>query len=581
MKGDPGSWDQQFDVVVVGSGAGGMTAALCCQAQGLSALVIEKTDRYGGTSAVSGGGIWIPCNDQMAAAGIPDSYEEALTYMKHLTRGEVPQARLEAYLRAAPQMVRFMDRKFGVRFRAVAKYPDYFPDQPGGKPGARTLEPAEFDAALLGDEFERQREPYKGTLVLGRVAMDQVQAHTLFARAPGWVWLTIKLLWNYWTDFSWRRRTWRDRRQVLGQSLVAQLRHALLRKQVPLRLETTLESLVEDQGRVAGVVVTQAGKTLRIAARRGVVLASGGFESNQQMREQYLPKPTQATWTAAPGMNTGDGIRAGLKLGAGLKHMNLVWGAPTVTVPGSSVATALFVERSLPGCVMVNKQGRRFVNEAAPYTEIVHAIYADHERTGGAIPCWLVFDARFRKNYPAGPMLPASLVPDRKLPADWLGKVYYKSDTLDALAVQIGVDVQGLAATVQQMNTYAVAGVDTQFGKGTNVFDRYYADPKVGPNPCLAPIVQAPFYAMPLMPGEIGTKGGLNVDEHARVLRDDGHAIAGLYAVGNCSAAVMGRTYAGPGATLGPAMTFAYLAAQDLSRGGSQAELKHGAAAAA
>jgi len=575
---DSTSWDHEYDVVVIGSGAGGMTAALCAQAAGLSAAVLEKTDRYGGTSAVSGGGIWIPCNDQMAAAGVPDSYDEALRYMKHLTRGEVPQSRLEAYIKAAPEMVRHLERE-GVRFRSVAKYPDYFPDQPGGKPGARTMEPAEFDASKLGAEFERQREPYKGTLVMGRIAMDQVQAHTLFGRAPGWIGLTIRLLWNYFTDFSWRKRTWRDRRQVLGQALVAQLRYALLQKNVPLMLETPLESLVESNGRVTGVVAKQGGRTIRIGARRGVVMASGGFESNPQMREQYLPKPTRVEWTATPGMNTGDGIRAGLKLGAGLQFMNLVWGTPTVVVPGAAAAPALFVERSLPGCVIVNKKGRRFVNEAAPYTEVVHAIYEDNAKTGGTIPCWMVFDARFRKNYPAGPMLPGSIAPDSKLPRDWQGTVYYKADSLAALAAQIGVDAAALADTVARMNTYAGTGVDPEFGKGNNVFDRYYADPRVQPNPCLAPIVAAPYYAMPLVPGEIGTKGGLVTDERARVLREGGSVIEGLYAVGNTSDAVMGPTYAGAGSTLGPAMTFAYIAARDIAQ--SAASQPQGASKAA
>ena len=560
--------DQRFEVVVVGSGAGGMTAALCAAQAGMSVVVLEKTEVYGGTSAVSGGGIWIPCNDQMAAAGVPDSFEEALTYLKHLTRGEVPQARLEAYIRSAPEMVRALDKN-GVKFESVAKYPDYFPDQPGGKPGARTMQPAAFDAAKLGDEFERQREPYKGTLVLGRMAMDQVEAHTLFGRAKGWGWLIFKMMLRYWFDFAWRRKTWRDRRQVLGQGLVSQLRYAMLQKKVPLLLNTSLESLIVENDRVVGVVVKQDGpngKSKRILARRGVVLAAGGFESNPQMREQYLPKPTQVAWTATPGMNTGDAIRAGLKLGAATKFMNLVWGTPTVVIPGNPIASALFVERSLPGCVMVNAQGKRFVNEAAPYTEAVNAIYEDHAKTGGTIPSFLVFDGRFRKNYPAGPLLPASFVPDSKLPRNWLGTVYYKADTLEALAAQIKVDAKGLADTVAKINRYSVDGKDPEFGKGNNAFDRYYADPKIGPNPCLAPLAEGPYYAMALYPGEIGTKGGLVADEHARVLREDGSVIEGLYAVGNCSAAVMGRTYAGPGATLGPAMTFAYVAVKDIDR---------------
>lgn len=570
---------REYDVIVVGSGAGGMTAALCCRAQGLSVVLIEKDRVYGGTSAVSGGGIWIPCNEQMAAAGVPDSEEEALTYLKHLTGGEVPEEKLIAYVRGARAMLHFMESRYGVRFRAVAKYPDYFPEAPGGKPGARTMEPVAFDARRLGAEFFRQREPYRGTLVMGRVSMDQVEAHTLFARGPGWVRLTLKLMGRYWTDFSWRRKTWRDRRLVLGQSLVAQLRLAMLENAIPLEYETALESLVEEDGRVTGVVAVQGGRRLRLRARRGVILASGGFESNQALREQYLPRPTRAEWTAAPGCNTGDGLRAGLRLGAATRFMNLTWGAPTVPVPGSAVATALFVERSLPGCVIVNGAGRRFFNEAAPYTEAVYAIYAEQARSGAAIPCWMVFDARFRKNYPCGPLLPASLQPDAKLPAEWNGKVYFKADTLQALAQKIGVDAAGLAETVANMNRYAAQGRDPEFGKGGNVFDRYYADPKIKPNPCLAPLAQAPYYAMPLYPGEIGTKGGLLTDAHARVLREDGRAIPGLYAIGNCSAAVMGRTYAGPGATLGPAMTFGYLAAQDLAAARESATPRAAAAA--
>ncbi len=572
------NWDQQFDVIVVGSGAGGMTAALCAQAQGLSAVVLEKSDKYGGTSAVSGGGIWIPCNDQMDGVGVPDSYDEALTYMRHLTGGVVPVSRIEAYLKNAPKMVRYLSQTFGVNFRAVAKYPDYFPDKPGGKPGARTMEPVEFDAAKLGDEFEKQRAPYPGTQVLGRMSMNQVEAHKLFSRPPGWIRLILTIMLRYWLDIRWRRRTRRDRRQTLGQALVSQLRYALLQRNVPLILETGLESLVEEGGRVTGLVVSHKGQQRRFGARRGVILACGGFESSPEMRKQYLPKPTQAEWSAAPGLNTGEGIRAGRSLGAKLDFMNLTWGTPTVVTPEGGPAAGVFVERSLPGCVVVNGQGRRFVNEAVPYTEFIYAMYADHEKTGASVPCWMVFDARFRKEYPLGPMLPSSFVPESKLPRDWQDKVYWKADTLEALAAKIGVDAEGLQQSVADINRFSVKGVDEQFGKGSNEFERYYADPKIKPNPCLAPIVQAPFYAVRLEAGEIGTKGGLVTDEHARVLREDGSVIAGLYATGNCSAAVMGPTYAGPGSTLGPAMTFGYLAANDIARSAQGQQTKAAAA---
>lgn len=559
-------WDEEFDVVVVGSGAGGMTAALCAAGEGLKALVIEKSEFYGGTSAVSGGGIWIPCNDDIEKNGGRDSYEAALGYVKLLTEGEVPESRIAAYLQNAPEMVRHLARHFGVRFRSVPLYPDYYPNKPGGMDGHRSMEPVEFNAALLGQEFDRQRPPFKGTQVMGRLSMNQVEAHTLFTKGKGWIGLIMKMMLRYWFDLGWRFKTKRDRRMTLGQALVGQLRYALQQQQVPLWLETGLTDLVHDNGRVTGVVAQRGGRAIRLRARRGVILASGGFESNQQMREQYLPHPTQVAWTGAPPINHGDGIRAGQALGAGLGFMNLVWGSPTVHVPGASSQTTLFVERAMPRCVIVNRKGQRFVNEAAAYPDVVTAMYADDAKGNGAVPAWFIFDAQFRKKYPAGLFLPGQMQPDSALPKDWLDKVYYRADSLAALAAKIGVDAQGLAATIERFNAHAEKGEDPDFHKGTTAIDRYYSDPQNQPNPCLGPLTDGPFYAIRLDPGEIGTKGGLLTDEHARVLREDGGVIEGLYATGNTSAAVMGKTYAGAGSTLGPAMTFGYLAARDLAR---------------
>jgi 3-oxosteroid 1-dehydrogenase len=572
-------WDQQFDVVVVGSGAGGMTAALCSQAQGFSAVVVEKSDKYGGTTAVSGGGIWIPCNDDIAKLGGHDSYEEALTYMKHLTDGEVPLARIEAYLKNAPEMVRYLKQTSDVHFRSVKLYPDYYPDQPGGKEGYRSMEPVEFNAALLGEEFARQRPPFMGTQVMGRLSMNQVEAHVLFTKGKGWIKLFLSMMLRYWFDLSWRFKSKRDRRLTLGQALVATLRHAMSKQNIPLVLNTALNSLVEENGRVVGVVVTQNGKKLRYGARKGVVLASGGFEANQQMREQYLPKPTNAQWTGAPSINHGDGIRAGLALGAKLGFMNLTWGSPTVHVPGASAQTTLFVERCMPHCVIVNKKGKRFVNEAAAYPDVITAMYQDDAKGNGAVPAWMVFDATFRHKYPAGIFLPGQMQPDSTLPKDWLDKVYYRADTLEALAAKIGVDAKGLNETVGKFNQYSVNGVDPEFGKGKTAIDRYYSDPHHKPNSCLGPLEKAPYYAIRLDAGEIGTKGGLVADEQARVLREDGSVIAGLYATGNCSAAVMGKTYAGAGSTLGPAMTFGYVAAKSMAASAASAGIPLGVAA--
>jgi 3-oxosteroid 1-dehydrogenase len=561
-------WDQEYDVVVVGSGGGGMTAALAARQHGFDTVVVEKSDKYGGTSAVSGGGIWIPCNDDIARTGGKDSYEEALTYLKGLIGDEVPQARIEAYLKNAPEMVRYLDRNFGVKYSNVPKYPDYYPNKPGGKEGWRSMQPVAFDAALLGPEFDHQRASFKGTLLMGRIAMDQVEAHTLFSRGPGWIRLTLKMLLKYWFDFSWRRRTHRDRRQVLGQGMVAALRYAMLQKKIPLQLNTGLESLIEENGRVVGVVVSQNGRTLRYRGRRGVILACGGFESNPQMREQYLQHPTSVAWTAAPPINHGDGIRAGQALGAAIRHMDLTWGSPTVSKPGAAQQITLFVERGMPGCVAVNKKGLRFVNEAAAYPDFRNAMYADDAKGNGTVPCWLVFDATFRYKYPMGIFLPGQIEPDSKLPKDWLDKVYYRANSIDALAAKIGVDANGLKATVEKMNGYARTGIDTEFHKGETAIDRYYSDPSVKPNTCLGPIIKPPFYAVKMDAGEIGTKGGLVTDAQARVLREDGSVIAGLYATGNTSAAVMGPTYAGAGSTLGPAMTFGYVAVRDMAGAG-------------
>ncbi|HEU0196642.1 MAG TPA: FAD-dependent oxidoreductase [Nevskiaceae bacterium] len=557
-----------YDVIVVGAGGGGMTAALTAHEQGLSVLVIEKDAVYGGTTAVSGGGVWIPCNEQMAGLGIPDTEEEAMTYLRRLTRGEVPEARLRAYAHRAREMIAYVRDHFDVHFEAVRQYPDYFPDQPGGKRGARTMEPAVFDARQLGPLFDQQRPSYKGLMVMGRVAMTQVEGHTLLTRGRRWLWLTIKLMLRYWTDFAWRRHSARDRRQTMGQALVASLRHALAQQDIPLRLRCGMESLLEEDGRVVGVAVSGERGREALYAARGVILACGGFESNQKMREEFLPAPTQASWTAAPGCNVGDGIRAGRKLGARLGFMDLTWGAPTLSTPAGGPAAALCMERQLPGCVAVNKAGHRFCNEALPYTEFVYAMIAEQAKSGGGVPCWLVFDAAFRKNYPMGPLMPSSIKPDSRLPANWLGSVYWRADTLQELAARIGVDAAGLAESVAHMNQFAATGVDAEFNKGGNAFDRYYGDPHVSPNPCLAPIVKAPFYAIRMDAGELGTKGGLVADENARVLREDGSVIEGLYAIGNTSAALMGRTYAGPGATIGPALTFGYIAAMDVATRG-------------
>lgn len=283
-------------------------------------------------------------------------------------------------------------------------------------------------------------------------------------------------------------------------------------RSIPLWLNAPLLSVETAEGRVSGVVVERNGKQITLIARRGAVIATGGFESNQAVRVQYLPQPTQAEWTASPRTNFGDGIRAGEAVGAQLELMAHVWGAPTARIPGQPMPRSLFIERSSPGCLIVNRSGKRFINETAPYPDIVDAMYAEQQRNDGGVPAWLVFDADFRLKYPCVVLMPDSIQPDKKLPRGWLDNVIYRASTLEKLAGKIGVDAAGLTATAQRMNEFAKSGVDDDFGKGSNVFDCYYGDPKVKPNPCLGSVAKGPFYALQLDPGDIGTKGGLATD---------------------------------------------------------------------
>lgn len=556
-------WDECCDVLVIGSGAGGLTAALRAHDLGLDTLVIEKSEQYGGTSAVSGGGIWIPDNHRVAALGGADSAAEAVAYLKAVTQGEVDDGRIEAYVEHARSMVQYLERDTRVRFEAQAHYTDYYPEVPGGKPGYRSMDPLPFDAAQLGDEFLRMRAPSPGTLMMGRMAMTMKEARVLLCRGKGWMGLTAKVLWRYWRDRKGRRLSRRDRYLTLGNALVGALRCSLLDRGVPLWLDCRLDQLLIVGERIGGARVLRDGQWLNIKARQGVIIAAGGFERNQAMREQYHPQPSNAGWSATPPHNTGDGIRAAVAVGARTALMEHSWWAPTVQVAGEEKQRALFVERNLPGCILVNSAGERFVNEGAPYSDIVYAMYANNREGATSVPCWMVFDAQFRRKYPCGPLLPGYAQPDWRLPAH-LRQVLHKADDLGTLAAQIGVDATGLGRTVQRFNAMAAQGRDDDFGKGESLFDRYYGDPGVQPNPCLAPLTKGPFYAVRVDAGDIGTKGGLLTDTHAQVLHQDGGPILGLYAIGNSAASMMGRTYPGAGATLGPAMTFGYLAANHI-----------------
>lgn len=556
-----------WDVIVVGSGGGAMTSAVIAADQGLSVLVIEKSEYYGGTTAISGGGIWIPNNHYFAAKGGKDSYEDALKYILTAGKGTVNEKKARAFLDHAPEMIRYMEQKSRVRYAVAEKYPDYYQDLPGSRPGGRSLDPELFDTSVLGEELDNLRRPSPTTLLMGKIAWTARDAHIAMARERGW---KLKVAWfmaRYFLDFGWRRKTKHDRRAGLGSSLVCALRASLLDRKVPLWLKTDFRDLVLEDGRVTGVKVVREGKEMQLTARHGVILGAGGFEQNQALREKYLPKPTKVAWSATPpGNNTGAALEAGIAAGAATDLMEWAWWAPTIAVPKEDKPRFIAAERAFPGSIVVNGNGKRFCNEAEGYLEFGDAMYKDYEATGGKnLPAWCIFDADFRHNYAMGPLMPGQITPDSRLRPAWLNTVYWKADTLDALAAQIGVDPAGLQETVAKVNRYAETGKDEEFDRGGNVFDRYYGDVNVKPNPCLLPIKKGPFYAMKMDAGDIGTKGGLQTDEFARVVRPNGEAIPGLYAIGNTAVSVVGSAYPGAGATIGPAMTFGYIAARHIA----------------
>ena len=552
--------DHQVDILVVGSGGGAMTAALTASVGGAEVLVIEKSDQYGGTSAMSGGGIWIPNSHYARAQGVDDSREDALTYLKNVVGDRVAPDRLEAYVDEAPRMLKFLADNTRLEYSPVA-YSDYYPEKPGGKQGYRTHEPKPFHAGKLGRDFDALRPQHRQTVVQGRFTMTMAEGRAFLTQADGWKTMLVKMMLGYFLDIPGRLKGKRSRRLTLGNALIGRLRKSMMDRDIPLWLNTAFKELIVEDGKVVGALVDQDGTERRIFAKKGVILGAGGFEHNRELREKYLPQPTSADWSGSQDNNTGDGIVAGQKIGAATDLMDWAWWAPAIKVPGIDRPWVLFAERSSPGLLMVNKAGQRFSNEAQPYLESGYSLYAND---GGApsVPAFLVFDATFRKKYPLGPLPPGYAGPDASLPRK-VKEILHIADTVEELADKLGVDAAGLKDTIEKNNAYAQSGSDPEFHRGDSFYDAYYGDQRNAPNPCIGPCAEAPFYGIEVYPGDIGTKGGLLVDAKSRVLKEDGTAIPGLYAIGNTSASVMGTTYPGAGVTIGPAMTFGYVAARD------------------
>ncbi|MHA6513322.1 FAD-binding protein [Tessaracoccus sp. Z1128] len=545
------TFDHSFDVVVVGSGGAAMATALGAVDEKLDVVMLESTDKWGGSTAMSGGGMWLPNNPLMRRERVADSRESALEYMEACI-GDAGRAtsreRKEAFVDSVADFVTTAER-YGVQFVRAGEYPDYYPELPGGRIG-RAIEVKPLDSKVLGEWY-----------------------HTMRLTAPlpiktDDVWL-LQRAWSTWSGFKrgaelvFRLLSFvgTGRRGVgIGAALATAMFAGVVQKGgAKLWLSSPVEDLIIDGDRVVGVRITHEGRTQTVGARRGVMLAGGGFDHNTQMRLQY--HGIQGDSSGNPG-NLGGPIVMAQRAGAAVELMDDAWWGASVAPAQGGGPSFLVGERALPYSIMVDREGSRFANEAESYVDLGHHML-EHDRDGDF---WLIGEARHARRY----MRAYALDPraNKKLAAE--GSMA-KADTVELLARRIRMEPAKLRATVDRFNAFARAGVDDDFGRGKSAYDRYYGDPSVIPNPNLGPLEKGPFTAYRVVIGDLGTKGGVLTDEHARALREDGSVIEGLYAAGNNSASVMGRTYPGPGSTIGPAAVFGLRGARHMA--GSAAEL--------
>jgi succinate dehydrogenase/fumarate reductase flavoprotein subunit len=559
-----------YDVIVIGAGAGGMTAAAVAAAEGSSVLLIEKTEFVGGTTAWSGGMVWIPVNAKMKQAGIDDSLSDAAIYLAS-TVPETENADLrDTFLARGPEAVEYLEANTEVRFQPVKIYPDYYPEKPGATAGGRVLEPVSFDGARLGANFKRLRSPLPEFTLFGGMMVNRLDIPHLrkFGRSFRSTLRALRLVSQYALQ---RLRAPRGTTLHLGNALAAGLYASLLARSVETVFATTIQSLLIEGGSVRGVRIKDASGSRRILARKGVVLATGGFSHDAGLRERLFPGGAGSVSAAAPG-GSGDGLHVAMAAGASL---NTRVATPAYWVPASRFRRAdgsegvfphTVTDRAKPGIIAVNSSGKRFVNEALSYHEFVLAMLRDgNDATGRSFH--LVCDSRFLWTYGLGRIRPFTVHPKRYVESGEL----IAAANIEALADAIGVEKSALSTTVDNYNAHARTGVDPEFGRGSTIYQRHLGDVSHAPNPCVAPIEQAPFYALRIYPADLGTAIGLRTDRDARVLGKDGRVISGLYACGNDMGSIMNGNYPGPGITLGPALTFGYIAGRHLAQEREQA----------
>ncbi|HVL21692.1 MAG TPA: FAD-binding protein [Amaricoccus sp.] len=549
-------FDETVDLLVVGAGAGGMTAALTGAIVGLSVLLCEKTDMVGGTTATSGGTTWVPGNGLAAAAGVPDRIEDAGRFLAHVVGNRGGDELRAAFLTSGPAAIAELERQSEVRFAASAAHPDYL-DGPGAAFGGRALAPVEFDGTRLGADFARVRPPRDVFMGLGGMMVGRAELGALLQPFASLANLKTTLgivLGHARARLGHRRGT----RLLMGNALVARLYQSLRQRGVPVWFESPIAELVRDGGRVAGAVIATPKGPRRVRARRGVVLATGGIGWSPALRARLFPSAVGAL-SQSPAANTGDGIALAERLGAAVDDGGdspALW-MPCSLLPGRGAVPSIWphilLDRAKPGLIAVGRDGRRFVNESDSYHDFCMGMIR-----AGLDEAWLVADDRFVRRYGLGLVLPGGRGLGRLLKAGYLRR----AATIPALATAIGVDLVGLAAAVAANNRFAETGVDAEFGRGTSVMNRFNGDPDAGTaNPCIGPIAAAPFYALRVVPIDLAGSAGLRINPDAGVLDAHGRRIEGLYACGNDANSIFRGTYPGPGTTIGPAMVFGWRAA--------------------
>lgn len=556
-------WDHEIDLLVIGGGGAGLATAVVGAREGLSVLVCEKSDRLGGTTATSGAAVWIPGSTQSKATAAPSDLDSARVYLDGEVGDHGDPALREVFLQTGAEALDYFETRTDVKFKANNPYPDYHPDRPGGATGGRALTAVEIDGRLLGDDMALVRPPIPEFMLFGGM---------MFARAE------IKYLIRPWASLkafslsarsvlgylAQRLRYRRGTRLLLGNALIARLLLSLRKAGGEVSVNARLRELVRGERGVEGAVVDLDGKPVRIQARRGVVLATGGFASNAAWREKALPQARIDNVLTFAGAN-GEGIDAALAAGADINadHVSPFFWMPASIMNWSPSNRAVFPhirDRPKPGLIAVDRTGKRFVNEANSYQDFVSAML-DHP-LGPITTAYLICDREFLHNYGLGVVYPIW-----QIVSYFTRRGYLTSGaTLRELAGKIGVDPDGLEASVKQHNEDALSGLDTAFGKGTTALNRFNGDAENTPNPCLKPIAKSPYFALPVHPAPIGTSLGLRTNADAQVVGADGAVIEKLYAVGNDMSSIMGGTYPGPGITLGPAMVFAYRAGRHAAR---------------